>query len=46
VTADASLGRGECVLDTKMGTVQLGVGVQLEEIEKGFFDLLQHRPVE
>jgi hypothetical protein len=29
-----------------MGTVELGVSVQLEEIEKGFFDLLNHRPVQ
>jgi hypothetical protein len=27
-----------------MGTVELGVSVQLEEIEKGFFDLLHHKP--
>jgi flagellar assembly protein FliH len=46
VTEDARLERGECVLETKMGTVELGVHVQLEEIEKGFFDLLNHRPVE
>jgi flagellar assembly protein FliH len=46
VIGDAQLQRGECRLETKMGTVELGVGVQLEEIEKGFFDLLHHRPVE
>jgi flagellar assembly protein FliH len=46
VTADAELQRGECRLETKMGSVELGVSVQLEEIEKGFFDLLHHRPVE
>lgn len=46
VMADAQLARGECVLETTMGTVELGVRVQLEEIEKGFFDLLNHRPVE
>jgi flagellar biosynthesis/type III secretory pathway protein FliH len=46
VVEDARLERGECVLETKMGTVELGVRVQLEEIEKGFFDLLNHRPVE
>lgn len=45
VAEDARLQRGECVLETKMGTVELGVQVQLEEIEKGFFDLLNHRPV-
>jgi flagellar assembly protein FliH len=46
VVEDSRLERGECVLETKMGTVELGVRVQLEEIEKGFFDLLNHRPVE
>jgi len=46
VTGDAQLERGECRLETTMGTVELGVSVQLEEIEKGFFDLLHHRPVE
>jgi flagellar assembly protein FliH len=35
---------GECVLDTTVGRVDLGVTAQLEEIEKGFFDLLQQRP--
>ena len=44
VLGDAGLGRGECVLETKMGTVELGVNEQLVEIERGFFDLLQHRP--
>jgi flagellar assembly protein FliH len=46
VVGDARLERGDCVLETKMGTVELGVSVQLEEIEKGFFDLLNHRPVQ
>lgn len=35
---------GECVLDTNVGKVELGVSAQLSEIEKGFFDLLQQRP--
>jgi flagellar assembly protein FliH len=46
VVEDAQMQRGECVLETTMGTVELGVKVQLEEIEKGFFDLLNHRPTE
>ena len=37
--------QGECVMETSVGRVELGVAVQLEEIEKGFFDLLQKRPV-
>jgi flagellar assembly protein FliH len=42
---DERLDAGECVLETSVGRVELGVNAQLEEIEKGFFDLLQKRPV-
>jgi flagellar assembly protein FliH len=41
---DRRLSAGECVLNTNVGTVELGVGAQIEEIERGFFDLLQQRP--
>jgi len=41
---DPSLAPGECVLVTELGTIELGVRAQLEEIEKGFFDLLDRRP--
>jgi flagellar assembly protein FliH len=41
---DDQLEAGRCVLDTTVGRVELGVNAQLEEIEKGFFDLLQQRP--
>ena len=44
VAADETMGAGECVLETNVGRVELGVSAQLEEIEKGFFDLLQRRP--
>jgi flagellar assembly protein FliH len=44
VTGDPRLGEGDCVLDTRVGRVELGVSAQLEEIERGFFDLLQRRP--
>ena len=44
VLGDAKLARGECVLETSVGRVELGVSAQLEEIEKGFFDLLRQRP--
>lgn len=44
VMGDAKLRAGECVLETSVGRVELGVKAQLEEIEKGFFDLLQKRP--
>jgi flagellar assembly protein FliH len=45
VVGDERLSAGECVLDTNVGRVELGVAAQLEEIERGFFDLLQQRPV-
>jgi flagellar assembly protein FliH len=44
VVGDERLSLGECVLDTNVGRVELGVSAQLEEIERGFFDLLQRRP--
>lgn len=44
VVGDARLTGGDCVLETAVGRVELGVAAQLEEIERGFFDLLQQRP--
>lgn len=44
VLGDMNLSAGECILETRLGTVELGVKAQLEEIEKGFFDLLHHHP--
>lgn len=42
---DETLGPGECILETNAGRVDLGVKAQLVEIERGFFDLLEKRPV-
>lgn len=44
VVGDGRLEAGDGVLETSVGRVDLGVKAQLEEIEKGFFDLLQQRP--
>jgi flagellar assembly protein FliH len=44
VIGDERLREEEIVLETSVGKVELGVSVQLDEIEKGFFDLLQQRP--
>lgn len=44
VVADDRLTAGECELETSVGRVELGVRAQLEEIERGFVDLLQRRP--
>jgi flagellar assembly protein FliH len=46
ILEDPSLSAGECLLGTELGTIELGVRAQLEEIEKGFFDLLDRRPVD
>jgi flagellar assembly protein FliH len=44
LVGDEHMRTGECVLETNIGRVELGVSAQLAEIEKGFFDLLQMRP--
>ena len=44
VLGDEGRARGECVLETSVGTVELGIAAQLGEIERGFFDLMQRRP--
>ncbi len=43
LVADGTLQTGECALETHLGSVDLGVKAQLAEIERGFFDLLEHR---
>lgn len=44
VVADDSVQPHDCILDTSLGSVQLGLEAQLKEVEQGFFDLLAHRP--
>ncbi len=44
IVGDERLAAGECVLDTQVGRVELGIEAQLSEIERGFFDLLRRRP--
>ncbi len=44
VVGDDGMARGECVLETSVGAVELGIEAQLGEIERGFFDLMQRRP--
>jgi flagellar assembly protein FliH len=43
VLADSRLEAGGCVIESQMGTIELSVDTQLEEIERGFFDLLHQR---
>jgi flagellar assembly protein FliH len=44
LVGDVRLEVGDCILETTVGKVELGVHAQLKEIEQGFFDLLQQRP--
>ncbi|HEY6448458.1 MAG TPA: FliH/SctL family protein [Acidobacteriaceae bacterium] len=43
VAADAELNEGEAILESRLGTVDLGIRAQIAEIERGFFDLLEVR---
>jgi flagellar assembly protein FliH len=38
VTAGEGMRLGDCVIETRMGSVDLGIRAQLGEIERGFFD--------
>lgn len=44
IEPDEQLEHGEAVLKTQSGSMQLGLKAQLQEIERGFFDLLRCRP--
>ena len=43
---DATLGLGQCMLETELGSTDLTLESQVKEIEQGFFDLLAQRPKE
>ncbi len=43
VVGDEHMEAGECVLETEVGRVELGVNVQLAEIERGFGELLRRQ---
>ena len=44
VVEDAAVQKDHCVLQTALGTTEVGVDLQLKEIEQGLFDLLAKRP--
>jgi flagellar assembly protein FliH len=46
IVEDPALAPRQCVLRTSMGAADLGLEVQLKEIEKGLMDLLAARPQE
>lgn len=41
---DADLERGDCVLETELGTVNFSLDAQLKEVERGFLDVLAQKP--
>jgi flagellar assembly protein FliH len=44
IVEDSSLEAGDCLLETELGTTEMGLDAQLKEVEKGFADLLAQRP--
>ncbi len=44
IQEDPALESGRCILQTSMGSTELGLEVQLKEIEQGLMDLLAARP--
>jgi flagellar assembly protein FliH len=44
LVGNPGLKRGECALETEVGSTQICLETQLKEIEQGFFDLLDQRP--
>ena len=38
LAAGAGMQKGDCAIETVLGTVDLGIRAQLGEIERGFFD--------
>jgi flagellar assembly protein FliH len=45
VLEDAAVVRGECRVETSLGSTEIGLESQLKEIETGLLDLLAERPV-
>lgn len=41
---DPEISSGRCILETELGTTEIGLETQLKEIEQGFLDLLAQRP--
>jgi flagellar assembly protein FliH len=41
---DPEIPPGRCILETELGTTEIGLDTQLQEIELGFLDLLAQRP--
>ncbi len=44
VAEDGDLERGDCILETELGSANFSLDAQLKEVEQGFFDLLAQKP--
>lgn len=44
ITEDPGLIRGDCLLETELGSVNFSLNAQLKEVEQGFFDVLALKP--
>lgn len=44
VAEDENLADDDCILETDLGSASFSIDSQLKEIERGFFDLIAHRP--
>ena len=44
ILEDSQVDRDGCLLETELGSADVGIEAQLKEIERGFFDLLAARP--
>jgi len=44
IVEDASVESWNCILETELGSTELGLESQLKEVEAGLFDLLAQRP--
>jgi len=44
IAEDQSLAPGNCLLETELGSTEIGLESQLKELETGLFDLLAQRP--
>jgi flagellar biosynthesis/type III secretory pathway protein FliH len=43
IVSDSTIVAGDCVLETKVGRIELGVDVQMDEVERGFRELMQNQ---
>ena len=45
VVSDETLGSGDCIVETELGTANFGFEAQLRDVQESFAQLLSHRPI-